>query len=80
MKSIDLDFVVKFLKENNIFVCFQELLYDDQHLSLEEYVTYCSEKPEIFIEVAFFWGKNGKEEIPFWSNINDKWLERIKHK
>lgn len=80
MKSIDLDFVVKFLKENNIFICFQELLYDAQHLSLEEYVAYCSEKPEIFIEVAFFWDKNGKEEIPFWSNINDKWLERIKHK
>lgn len=80
MKSIDLDFVVKFLKENNIFIYFQELLYDDQHLSLEEYVAYYSEKPGIFIEVAFFWGKNGKGEIPFWSNINDKWLERIKHK
>lgn len=80
MKSIDLNFVVKFLKENNIFICFQELLYADQHLSLEEYVTYYSEEPGIFIEVAFFWGKNGKGEIPFWSNINDKWLERIKHK
>jgi hypothetical protein len=65
MKSIDLDFVVKFLKENNIFICFQELLYDDQHLSLEEYVTYHSERPGIFIEVAFFGVRMGKKKFHF---------------
>lgn len=80
MKSINLDFAVKFLKDNNIFIRFQELLFDDQCLSLEEYVTYCSSRPELFIEVAFFWGKNGKEGIAFWSKINEKWLEKLKHK